>query len=149
MIGIAELLDKSIALLNAIEQDNRDEAIDLVNYLNNNFEPLENMQQLNEIIPLGIWYNQRKDDINETFKYVLNNLQFMSNMEQLQWFVRAQSLMIEGDKNILSQFVVSCLDGDLYDYQLSYLIQICVTIDRYDLLNALRNKIPQLKTKEE
>lgn len=149
MIGIAELLDKSIVLLNAIEQDNMDEAIDLVNYLNNNFEPLENLQQLNEIIPLGIWYNQRKDNINETFKYVLNNLQFIDNMEQLQWFVKAQSLMIEGDEYILSQFIINCLEEDLYDYQLSYLIQICVTIDRYDLLNKLRSKIPQLKIKEE
>ena len=134
--------------LNAIEQDNMDEAIDLVNYLNNNFEPLENLQQLNEIIPLGIWYNQRKDNINETFKYVLNNLQFIDNMEQLRWFVKAQSLMIEGDEYILSQFIINCLEEDLYDYQLSYLIQICVTIDRYDLLNELRNKIPQLKIKE-
>jgi hypothetical protein len=86
-----EILLKSLSLLEAIYEDNLEEAKVLVEYLNDNFKPNNNFLYLNELLPLELIVNNIK---NNTILYVLNNLNNVSkNIDELRWNINTINLL--------------------------------------------------------
>lgn len=134
-----DIILKAISLLEAIKKDDIEEAKNLVTYLNNNFEPTEELYYLNGLIPLhSVVIHYR----NNTFLYVLDNLQHTgNNNEQLKWNVHTTNLLKRANYQEMENFILDFIKNNttIENYQMPNLIQICVTIDNYDLLNEIRS----------
>lgn len=144
-----DIILKAISLLEAIQEDNIEEAKSLVNYLNTNFEPTEEFYSLNVLIPLHSVIVHDNNG-NDTFLYVLNNLKYIDdvNYEQLKWNIYAINLLKKGKYEEIENFLLNLIENnDIKDYQMPILIQMCVTIDNYNLLKEIRvifnNKLNQ------
>jgi hypothetical protein len=130
-----EIILKSINLLEAIRVNDVSLTKSLVEELNNNFIPTENVTTFNELIPLYDIYNNLKVP-NESFEYVINNLNNIYNVDRIKWSILIRKLLIENNKENMKNLIVDTLSQEIvFNYQIPLLIQLCVTIDRYDLLN--------------
>lgn len=139
-----EIILKSINLLEAIRINNVSLTKSLVEELNNNFVPTENITTFNELIPLYDIYNNLKVP-NESFEYVINNLNNIYNVDRIKWSILIRKLLIENNKENIKNLIIDTLSQEIiFDYQIPLLVQLCVTIDRYDLLNQIREKIKEV-----
>lgn len=140
------IISKSISLLEAIKVNDINNVKLLVEDLNNNFIPSGQIISLDEIIPLQAIYNDKPDDVNESFLYVVNNLKNVNQAPQLKWYIKAIFALRNKDINVIVKIITDSLANGIENFQIGLLIQMCVTIDRYDLLAEIRKYI---KTTEE
>ena len=133
-----DILLNALSLLEAIYKNDLEKAKILVDYLNNNFEPQDGLYFLNDIIPLNSIVNNVN---NDTVLYVLNNLKHMPEaIEQLKWNINSIYLLKENDPEIIKEFILNIINNNkIQNYQIPVLIQLCVTIDNYDLLKNIRS----------
>lgn len=133
-----DILLNALSLLEAIYKNDLEKAKILVDYLNNNFEPQDGLYFLNDIIPLNSIVNNVN---NDTVLYVLNNLKHMPEaIEQLKWNINSIYLLKENDPEIIKEFILNIINNNkIQNYQIPVLIQLCVTIDNYDLLENIRS----------
>lgn len=137
-----EIMLMSISLLNAINENDLTTTKILVQDLNDNFQPSPNMQNLNQLISFSDIIENKNFEINESFDYAINNLCNISNIDEIKWLITVLELL--KNKNIIEieNFILQSLEKNIIrDYEIQSLIQLCVTIDRYDLLNQLKDKI--------
>ena len=130
-------------LLNAIEQNDLIQTKFLVLELNNNFIPTSENQNLNQLIPYMDILENKNFEANESLEYCINNLNNVSNIERAKWLITIFKLLKDLNKDEISNFITNFInqDEEILDYQMVSLVQLCVTIDRYDLLNLLQEKI--------
>ena len=130
-------------LLNAIEQNDLTQTKSLVLELNNNFIPTSENQNLNQLIPYMDILENKNFEANESLEYCINNLNNVLNTERAKWLIIIFKLLKNLNKDEISNFIINFInqDEEILDYQMVSLVQLCVTIDRYDLLNLLREKI--------
>lgn len=133
-----DILLNALSLLEAIYKNDLEKAKILVDYLNNNFEPQDGLYFLNDIIPLNSIVNNVN---NDTVLYVLNNLKHMPEaIEQLKWNINSIYLLKENNPEIIKEFILNIINNNkIQNYQIPVLIQLCVTIDNYDLLENIRS----------
>lgn len=129
-----DLVLTTIELLKAINQNDLENTKILVDYLNNNFEPMEGFMSLDEVIPLNDMLNNN----NESFLYVINNLQNYPNIDRIQWYITVKMLQSNNDNNKIEQFIIDSINSNnVEDYQVINLINLCTRTQRYDLLDNL------------
>lgn len=136
------ILFNSISLIIAIRENDIKNAQLLVEELNNNFIPTEQIWSLDNIIPLKELYNEF-NNANDTLIYVINNLQHINNNDALKWVTTAILALRNNDIDAITDIIIETLKGPMINEQIIFLTQMCVTIDRYDLLKELRDKIKE------
>ena len=137
-----EIIMTSISLLNAINNNDLNLTKELVENLNTNFVPTEDMQNLNQLISFSDIVENRNYEINESLEYALNNLNNVINTNIVKWNINFTKLILNKNKNDIETFILNNLNKEqILDYEIQGLIQLCVTIDRYDLLNQIREII--------
>lgn len=130
-----DVILKAISLLEAIKTNNIDLTKSIVDELNANFVPTENVINFNELLPLYDIYSNLKVS-NESFEYVLDNLKNIFNIDRIRWSISIRKILIEDNKAKMEELIINTLNKkDLADYQIPLLVQLSVTVDRYDLLN--------------
>lgn len=140
-----QLVLTAIALLDAIEQNNLNETKSLVEELNNNFVPTPETQNLNQLISYMDILENKNFIANEALEYCINNLNNILNIERVKWLVTTSKLLNDLNKEEIANFILNFINqnNEILDYEMATLVQLCVTIDRYDLLNLLREKIEE------
>lgn len=137
-----EIIMTSISLLNAINNNDLSLTKELVENLNTNFVPTEDMQNLNQLISFSDIVENRNYEVNESLEYALNNLNNVINTNIVKWNINFTKLILNKNKNDIETFILNNLNKEqILDYEIQGLIQLCVTIDRYDLLNQIREII--------
>ena len=137
-----EIIMTSISLLNAINNNDLNLTKELVENLNTNFVPTEDMRNLNQLISFSDIVENRNYEINESLEYALNNLNNVINTNIVKWNINFTKLILNKNKNDIETFILNNLNKEqILDYEIQGLIQLCVTIDRYDLLNQIREII--------
>ena len=137
-----EIIMTSISLLNAINNNDLNLTKELVENLNTNFVPTEDMQNLNQLISFSDIVVNRNYEIKESLEYALNNLNNVINTNIVKWNINFTKLILNKNKNDIETFILNNLNKEqILDYEIQGLIQLCVTIDRYDLLNQIREII--------
>ena len=137
-----EIIMTSISLLNAINNNDLNLTKELVENLNINFVPTEDMQNLNQLISFSDIVENKNYEINESLEYALNNLNNVINTNIVKWNINFTKLILNKNKNDIETFILNNLNKEqILDYEIQGLIQLCVTIDRYDLLNQIREII--------
>lgn len=137
-----EIIMTSISLLNAINNNDLNLTKELVENLNVNFIPTEDMKNLNQLISFSDIAENRNYEINESLEYALNNLNNVINTNIVKWNINFTKLILNKNKNDIETFILNNLNKEqILDYEIQGLIQLCVTIDRYDLLNQIREII--------
>ena len=137
-----EIIMTSISLLNAINNNDLNLTKELVENLNTNFVPTEDMRNLNQLISFSDIIENRNYEINESLEYALNNLNNVINTNIVKWNINFTKLILNKNKNDIETFILNNLNKEqILDYEIQGLIQLCVTIDRYDLLNQIREII--------
>lgn len=137
-----EIIMTSISLLNAINNNDLNLTKELVENLNINFVPTEDMQNLNQLISFSDIAENKNYEINESLEYALNNLNNVINTNIVKWNINFTKLILNKNKNDIETFILNNLNKEqILDYEIQGLIQLCVTIDRYDLLNQIREII--------
>lgn len=138
-----DVILKAISLLEAIKTNNIDLTKSIVDELNANFVPTENVINFNELLPLYDIYSNLKVS-NESFEYVLDNLKNIFNIDRIRWSISIRKILIEDNKAKMEELIINTLNKkDLADYQIPLLVQLSVTVDRYDLLNQIRERIKE------
>ena len=137
-----EIIMTSISLLNAINNNDLNLTKELVENLNTNFVPTEDMRNLNQLISFSDIIENRNYESNESLEYALNNLNNVINTNIVKWNINFTKLILNKNKNDIETFILNNLNKEqILDYEIQGLIQLCVTIDRYDLLNQIREII--------
>ena len=68
----------------------------------------------------------------------------MYNIEQLKWHFKIIQLVNTKNYDEITDFIINCLAlENIKDYQIANLIQLSVTVDRYDLLHQIREKVKE------
>lgn len=140
---------KATALLSAINEDDLTTTIELVNWLNENFEPteIEGIPDLNIIIPLGNLIKYFTLD-NKSLDFVVNNLQNYDSyggMSRIKWGLTVKTVLMRNNYEEMVNLVENHLNnGLLEDYQIASIITLCTNMNRYDLLNMLYAQIPNV-----
>ena len=137
-----EIIMTSISLLNAINNNDLNLTKELVENLNTNFVPTEDMRNLNQLISFSDIIENRNYESNESLEYALNNINNVINTNIVKWNINFTKLILNKNKNDIETFILNNLNKEqILDYEIQGLIQLCVTIDRYDLLNQIREII--------
>lgn len=140
-----EIVLNAIMLFEAIEQDDIDKTKILIDNLNNNFTPTQNVTNLNELFSFARLLENKNFNISNSLRYAIYNLNNITGMERIKWIVTTIDLLDERDKNKIETFIEQFINSNdpIIDYQMTSLVQMCVTIDNYDLLGKLRQKIAE------
>ena len=137
-----EIILTAISLLNAIKDNNLDLTKELVENLNNNFQPNPDLTDLGQIISFFAIFENNNFDSNDALDYALENLNNVNNTETTKWIIKFSKLMSERNEEKIKEFITEYLNSDkIYDYQTANLIQLCIIIDDYELLEQVRKKI--------
>lgn len=137
-----DIILKAIDLLKAIKDNDLTQAKELVDWLNLNFVESENLPCFNEVFPFYELYQNSFNKSNEALFYVLNNLDNVKNIDRIRWIISVQQSIHTADNENMRELIISTLALDeLKDYHFPHLIQLCVTIDDYDLLEIVRDKL--------
>ena len=77
---------------------------------------------------------------NEAYQYMIYNLNVLINKDIIRWNYQTKQLFDSLDNKAMRKFVITFLEENtvIPDYAFPALKQLCVTIDRYDLLNKIR-----------
>lgn len=133
-----EIISSAILLTEAIEKNEIELTQTLVDYLNNNFELLDDFSCLTEIIPLYSMSNDLKY-ITDAFLYTIDNLNYIKDIQKLKWNTNATLSISDLDKkNFILNFINST--DTIESYQMPFLIQSCMIINDYELLNQIKTK---------
>ena len=138
----------SIDLIEAIQINDLEKTQEEVAWLNNNFAKSDLIPTLDQIISLPDIVKPLPD-INESYIYMVFNLK---NLDTERYKFHLTMINLSKERNIekIEQFLSQTLSQeDMEDYKFADLIQMCVTIDRYDLLQQVREKLNNKITKEE
>lgn len=140
MYSEKQLLLRAIELLKAIQDDDINLTQNLVQDLNGDFE---NRKEKNLYFN-NILVNHNKFN-NESYKYMIYNLQYLTNAETIQWEFEINSLLKENNKNQLKNFIatISQSEDPIPHYKKNALVQICITLDKYDLLEQLMERLEE------
>ena len=84
----SEIVSKAIDLVEAINNNDLTNTIEIIDYFNNNFTPTKSIPNLNNQIPL--YELIIKHINNECYYYLLDNLQWFDNIDQLKWDIKVQ-----------------------------------------------------------
>lgn len=140
-----EIISNANLLVEAIEENKIELTQVLVDYLNNNFQLLDNFSYITEIIPLYTMANNL-EYITDAFLYAIDNLNYIENVQKLKWNVNVTLLMNNSNrKDVILNFIKST--NDIENYQMPFLIQSCMLINDYELLNQIKTKFKNKKEK--
>ena len=132
-----EILIAIMDLLSAMEENNLEETKKLVDFLNNNFIPSEEMQNYDKFIPIYDLYNSNV--FNESYIYVIYNLNYVSSSEELKWNLITNDLIAKNNKDEILNFIYKILSEKyMSNYQLNSVMRLCVKLNRYDILKEIR-----------
>lgn len=132
-----EILIAIMDLLSAMEENNLEETKKLVDFLNNNFTPSEEMQNYDKFIPIYDLYNSNV--FNESYIYVIYNLNYVSSSEELKWNLITNDLIAKNNKDEILNFIYKILSEKyMSNYQLNSVMRLCVKLNRYDILKEIR-----------
>ena len=135
-----EVLLAAIDLINAIQFRDEEKAKNLVEFLNKNFVPNNNVKELNSFIPIYQMYESDKN--NPVLLYVINNLNNI-NADELKWNIKIREV-INNENDFILNFILNTLTkNNLLYYHFNALIRLSIKIDRYDLLSQIREKMRQ------
>lgn len=142
-----ELILKSISVIEAIENNDLEKVKILIDDLNYNLEQKEINEGVtyysSEFIPFNQLINSEKS-LNETLLYVVSNLNgIYGGRENIEWRVKTLLLLNSQDRNNkIENFIIDFIENNstIEDYKMSMLIQMCIIIDRYDLLKQIKTK---------
>jgi hypothetical protein len=138
-----EVTIKAIDLLEAIKNNDLEKTINLVNWLNLNFQPVEGLLTLNELISFHEILESLKKT-NESFEYALYNLNGIENKDEMLWHVTIMKLVQNSNEDEIKAFILSILKNEeVLKYQRGALVRLSVVIDDYDLLRKVRAKIAE------
>ena len=128
-----EKLSKIIKLLKAVENNDVELTKNIVNDLNADYS-------INQI--KDSYFNKtlidNNDVDNESYKYMIYNLNYLANEDVIQWNYEIKHLLDRFNFREMRKFVFEQISHDIPEYKKPALSQICITIDRYDLLNRIR-----------
>lgn len=135
-----EIISNANLLLEAIDNNNIELTEVLVDYLNNNFELLNNeFSDLTELIPLStISHNSNR--ITEAFLYAINNLNCIKDSKILKWNSNIALLQNNIEKKEFALNFINSADK-IENYQIPFLIQSCILMDDYELIQQIKNKL--------
>lgn len=137
-----DLILESIPIIKAIRENNLEESKILINNFNLQQSKENIVHYMDDYIPFTTLINSPKT-LNETLLYVANNLNNIQNRETLKWRIEILLLLQSPNRNIdVANFIINFLENNssIEKYQMPLLVQMCVTIDRYDLLEQIRIK---------
>lgn len=138
-----EFILQAIALIEYIKEDNLAATKELITWFNNNFQPNNDFPNLNELIPLQEIMSSLST-LNNSLSYAILNIENMYNIEQLKWHFQIIQLINTRNYDEITDFIINCLASEnIKDYQIANLIQLSVTVDRYDLLHQIREKVKE------
>lgn len=143
-----DVILNATALLQAINSDNLESTIELVNWLNENFQrySIENVPVLSVVLPLGNLIKYFTLD-NKALEFTVNNLKNFDDVNglgRIKWKLLVNTyLQKETETEEIASLLENYLDNNLLEsYQISGFISICTNINRYDLLKRLQERIP-------
>ena len=143
-----DVILNATALLQAINDDNLESTIELVNWLNENFQQdsIENIPILSTVLPLSNLIKYFTLD-NKALEFTVNNLKNFDNinsLDRIKWKLLVNTyLQKETETEEIASLLENYLDNNLLEsYQISGFISICTNINRYDLLKRLQERIP-------
>lgn len=132
----------SMLMIKTISDNDLEKMKILINDFNSKQQQEDITHWMDNFIPFNQLMSSPKT-LNETLLYVVNNLDNIEKREVLKW--RIENLLLlqspNRDANI-ENFIINLLENNttIKEYQMPMLIQMCVTIDRYDLLEQIRIK---------
>lgn len=145
-----DVILNATALLQAINNNNLESTIELVNWLNENFQQdsIENVPVLSTVLPLGNLIKYFTLD-NKALEFTVNNLKNFDNINglgRIKWKLLVNTyLQKENKTEEIANLLENYLDNNLLEsYQISGFISICTNINRYDLLKRLQERIPSV-----
>ena len=138
----SEIVSKAIDLVEAINNNDLTNTIEIIDYFNNNFTPTKSIPNLNNQIPL--YELIIKHINNECYYYLLDNLQWFDNIDQLKWDIKVQQLKIYGTTEEIVNFILNTLNNSISPRQANSLINLAVKVDKYDFLPIIKTKIMEV-----
>lgn len=127
-----EVIIKTIELFNAAKNNNITEVEEIVNYLNNNFEPSDLIPALNGFLPFERVFDKTT---NESLFYILDNLIYLDQKDKIKWDINIKELRKNNNKQEIKEFIIQFIDKELFDWQLNDLISLCVFIGDLNLVS--------------
>lgn len=126
-----QVLLSTTELLEAISINDLDLTKQLVQKINN-----EN----NEDVFFNMMLIDNNTFNNEAYQYMIYNLNVLINKDIIRWNYQTKQLFDSLDNKAMRKFVITFLEENtvIPDYAFPALKQLCVTVDRYDLLNKIR-----------
>lgn len=133
-----EILLTIADLLIAMQNENLEETERIVNFLNENFIPNDQVKNFNELIPVYKLYSDNEN--NKAYIYVINNLNGLTDIEQLKWSLQINELITKNNQQEIKEFLLSTISSlnFLNEYQVNSLIRLSIKINNYDILNTIR-----------
>ena len=128
-----EIISNANLLLEAINNNDIELTEVLVNYLNNNFKLLNNeFSDLTELIPLST-ISHDPNHITDAFLYAINNLNCIKDSKILKWNSDIALLHNNVEKKEFALNFINSVDK-IENYQIPFLIQSCILMDNYELI---------------
>ena len=134
----SEILLVVADLLIAMQNENLEETKKLVDFLNKNFTAIDNVKNLNELVPVYKLYSDNEN--HQSYIYVINNLNGLIGIEQLKWNLQINALITKNNKQEIEEFLLSMIPSlsSLDEYKINSLIRLSIKINNYDILNTIR-----------
>ena len=138
----SEILLIVMDLLNAMQTENLEETKKLVDFLNKNFVPIDQVKNFNELIPVHKLVSDNEN--NESYLYVVNNLHNLE-ADELKWNLNVSAMMKKNNNNEISNFLKKQLSllETLQKYQINSLIRLSLKINDYNSLNKIRKYLKE------
>lgn len=135
------ILLKALNLVAAVNNNNINETKELVTWLNNNFQSNDEIPDLDTIVSLDQLAKPLPNELNESYEYVVFNLNNI-NSARFKSHLTTRNLVKEKDFNKIEQFVNNYLEEEnIENFKIADLIQLCISVDRYDLLDKVRKTL--------
>lgn len=132
---------KALNLVAAVNNNNINETKELVTWLNNNFQSNDEIPDLDTIVSLDQLAKPLPNELNESYEYVVFNLNNI-NSARFKSHLTTRNLVKEKDFNKIEQFVNNYLEEEnIENFKIADLIQLCISVDRYDLLDKVRKTL--------
>ena len=132
----------SMLMIKTISDNDLEKMKILINDFNSKQQQENITHWMDNFIPFNQLMSSPKT-LNETLLYVVNNLDNIEKRESLKWRIENLLLLQSPNRDVnIENFIINLLENNttIKEYQMPMLIQMCVTIDRYDLLEQIRIK---------
>lgn len=129
---------KSIELIQAVNNNDLSSTIDIVEYFNNNLKSANNL--INFDLHLASKINEYYN--NESFIYMIDNLNVLKD-SSLKWTLNILTMQKSEDSEEIEKFITEKVEqiNNFETYQINSLIELCLSKDRYDLLDLIYEKL--------